>query len=293
MKTAETINTVCSDLGITKADLAKKMGMLPSSLYRKIARESMTFEELQKCLDVLGVVIEFNLQYPDGNVRSSQFNYEMLLERMDLLETELEATRKAVEFQKKSLRDLRTEMNSAIGYAELGGRHESKAEQYLKKISSVLTNMEVTIAYALGEELDDETIADEPGNIEILAGKRVLLVDDNELNREILKEILVDCGLTVEEASNGIEAVADVQDKEPSYYHFILMDIEMPVMDGYEAAMKIRKLPNRIRANIPIIALTANAIPENRERAAVVGMDDFLVKPVNSTRLLRSMAKFK
>ena len=293
MKTAETINTVCSDLGITKADLAKKMGMLPSSLYRKIARESMTFEELQKCLDVLGVVIEFNLQYPDGNVRSSQFNYEMLLERMDLLETELEATRKAVEFQKKSLRDLRTEMNSAIGYAELGGRHESKAEQYLKKISSVLTNMEVTIAYALGEELDDETIADEPGNIEILAGKRVLLVDDNELNREILKEILVDCGLTVEEASNGSEAVADVQDKEPSYYHFILMDIEMPVMDGYEAAMKIRKLPNRIRANIPIIALTANAIPENRERAAVVGMDDFLVKPVNSTRLLRSMAKFK
>lgn len=293
MKTAETINTVCSDLGITKADLAKKMGMLPSSLYRKIARESMTFEELQKCLDVLGVVIEFNLQYPDGNVRSSQFNYEMLLERMDLLETELEATRKAVEFQKKSLRDLRTEMNSAIGYAELGGRHESKAEQYLKKISSVLTNMEVTIAYALGEEMDDETIADEPGNIEILAGKRVLLVDDNELNREILKEILVDCGLTVEEASNGSEAVADVQDKEPSYYHFILMDIEMPVMDGYEAAMKIRKLPNRIRANIPIIALTANAIPENRERAAVVGMDDFLVKPVNSTRLLRSMAKFK
>ena len=293
MKTAETINTVCSDLGITKADLAKKMGMLPSSLYRKIARESMTFEELQKCLDVLGVVIEFNLEYPDGNVRSSQFNYEMLLERMDLLETELEAVRKAVEFQKKSLRDLRTELNSAIGYAELGGRHESKAEQYLKKISSVLTNMEVTIAYALGEELDDETTADEPGNIEILAGKRVLLVDDNELNREILKEILVDCGLTVEEASNGSEAVADVHDKEPSYYHFILMDIEMPVMDGYEAAMKIRKLPNRIRANIPIIALTANAIPENRERAAVVGMDDFLVKPVNSTRLLRSMAKFK
>ena len=117
MKTAETINTVCSDLGITKADLAKKMGMLPSSLYRKIARESMTFEELQKCLDVLGVVIEFNLEYPDGNVRSSQFNYEMLLERMDLLETELEAVRKAVEFQKKSLRDLRTELNSAIGYA--------------------------------------------------------------------------------------------------------------------------------------------------------------------------------
>ena len=80
--------------------------------------------------------------------------------------------------------------------------------------------------------------------------------------------------------------------KRHVYYHFILMDIEMPAMDGFEATMQIRKLPNRIRANIPIIALTANAVPENRERAAVVGMDDFLVKPTNSVRLLRSLAKF-
>ena len=70
------------------------------------------------------------------------------------------------------------------------------------------------------------------------------------------------------------------------------MDIEMPAMDGFEATMQIRKLPNRIRANIPIIALTANAIPENRERAAAVGMDGFLVKPINTARLLGSLAKF-
>ena len=95
MKTAETINVVCAELGITKADLAKQMGIHPSSLYRKLARESMTLEELQNCLDVLGVTIEFNLQYPDGKVRSSQANHEMLLERMDLLEKELEAARKA------------------------------------------------------------------------------------------------------------------------------------------------------------------------------------------------------
>ena len=70
MKTAETINSVCAELGTTKADLAKRMGMLPSSLYRKLARESMTLEEFQKCLDVLGVTIEFELQYPNGEVRS-------------------------------------------------------------------------------------------------------------------------------------------------------------------------------------------------------------------------------
>lgn len=133
---------------------------------------------------------------------------------------------------------------------------------------------------------------EEPENIELLAGRRVLLVDDNQLNREIMTEILVDHGLNVEEADNGSKAVAAVKAKEPGYYHFILMDLEMPTMDGYEATMMIRKLPNRIRANIPIIALTANAFPEDRERAADVGMDDFLAKPINSSRLLSSLAKF-
>ena len=152
--------------------------------------------------------------------------------------------------------------------------------------------MEETIAYTLGESPQDEPSAEEPENIEALAGKRVLLVDDNELNREILKEVLIDHGLLVEEANDGSKAVAAVKANEPGYYHVVLMDIEMPVMDGFEATVKIRKLPNRIRANIPIIALTANAAPENRESATVVGMDDFLVKPTNSARLLRSLAKF-
>ena len=293
MKTAETINVVCSELGITKADLAKRMGMLPSSLYRKLARESMTLEELQKCLDVLGVTIEFDLKYPDGNIRSSQAKHEMLLEKVDMLETELEAARRTAAFHKKSLKDLRTELNSVVGYAELGRKHEAKAEEYLKKIQPVLTNMELTIAYALGETVNDDVSAEEPVDIEKLKGSRILLVDDNKMNREIMREILEGHGLAVEEACNGSEAVETVKEKEPGYYHFILMDIEMPVMDGYEATMRIRNLPNRIRANVPIIAFTANAFPENRERAVQVGMDDFLTKPINSTRLLQSLLKFQ
>ena len=293
MTTTETINNVCSELGITKAELAKRMGMLPSSLYRKLARESMTLEELQKCLDMLGVTIEFNLKYPNGHVRSSRTNYEILLERMGLIEKELEVARKTAEFQIKSLKDLRTELNSAVGSAELGMRHESKAKEYLEKIQLVLSNMESTIAYTLGEKVFEEAAGEDPESMEALAGKRVLLVDDNELNREIMKEVLVDHGLLVEEAENGSEAVAAVKANEPGYYHFILMDIEMPVMDGYEATMMIRKLPNRIRANIPIIALTANSVPENRERARMVGMDEFLAKPANSARIIRSLAKFQ
>ena len=293
METAEIINTVCSELGTTKAELAKKMGIHPSSLYRKLARESMTLEEFQNCLDVLGVTIELSIKYPDGKVRSSQAKHEILLERMDLLKKELEAERKAAEFHKKTLRELRTDLNSAVGYAELGMRHDSKAEEYLEKIQLLLSNVELTIAYALGESMYDEPESDDYENVEALAGKRVLLVDDNELNREIMKEILVGHGLIVEEAGNGREAVEAVKATEPGYYHFIVMDIEMSVMDGYEATIKIRKLPNRIRANIPIIALTADVFPENMERAKVVGMDDFLAKPTNSARLLRSLAKFQ
>ena len=292
MKTSEIINNACSGLGITIAELAKRMGMYPSSLYRKITRESMTLEELQKCLDVLGVVIEYKLRFPDGHTRDSQENHELLLEKLALMETELGAARKASEFHKKSLRDLRTDLNSAVGYAELGSKHCPKAGEYMTKLQSVHAKMAATIAHALGEEPAEEQEPAEPENTEALMGKRVLVADDNELNREILKEVLAGYGLLVEEAANGREAVEAVKRNEPSHYDFILMDIEMAVMDGYEATAKIRALPNRIRANIPIIALTVNTIPEDRERALSIGMDDFVAKPANSARLLRSLVKF-
>ncbi|MGN0779450.1 MAG: response regulator [Aristaeellaceae bacterium] len=293
MKTADTINSICAELGITKSDLAKRMGMLPSSLYRKLARESMTFEELQRCLDVLGVVIRFELEYPDGTVKNSQVRQDLLLQKMDMLQKELEASRKASEFHRKSLRDLRAELSSAAGYAELGQRHSTRAAQYLGKVRYILGNMEQMITYALGEAANEDATPIDEASIESLAGKRVLVVEDNELNREMLREILMDHDLEVEEACNGQEAVTSVQTHEPGYYHYILMDIEMPEMDGYEATMKIRRLPNRIRANIPIIALTVNAVNENREKAAFAGMDGFLVKPVDSTRLLWNLAKFQ
>lgn len=291
MKTSEIINSVCSYLEIAKADLAKRMGLHPSSLYRKLSRESMTFEELQKCLDVLGVSIELQFQYPDGENLSSKENYENLVDRMDILEKKLEAADKVDEFRKKSLRDLRTELNSAVGYAELCRRHGPQLDSYLDKLSIVHGNMERTISFALGESYHDEIDEADAEQIDALQGKRVLLVDDNELNREILEEVLLDYGLLIEEADNGSKALSAVKEHDPGYYHFILMDIEMPEMDGYEATLKIRKLPNRIRANTPIIAFTANAVSENRDRAFAVGMDGFLVKPVNTPRLLSCLAK--
>ena len=275
MKTEETISTVCADLGISKADLAKRMGMLPSSLYRKLSRESMTFEEFQKCLDVLGVTVEFELRYPDGNVKNSQENQEMLLGRIDLLEAQLEVARKLEDFNRNALRDLRTELNNAVGYAQLARKQDAKASGYLDKLQLALANMEEAIAYSLGEGKEEPDTGD-PGSIEMLKGRRVLLADDNEMNREIAREILLSYGLIVEEVVDGSEALQALKEKEPGFYHLV----------------RIRKFPNRIRANIPIIALTANVFPEDRERAMNVGMDDFLAKPVSPARLLGSLARF-
>ena len=291
MKTSEIINSICSQLGIAKAELAKRMGLYPSSFYRKLSKESMTFEELQKCLSILGVSVELQFQFPDGHRFSSQENHKQIVEKMGVLEKMLEADSKVDEFRKKSLRELRTELNSAVGYAELCRRHGAQMDSYLDKLSVVHGNMERTISFALGESFHDEADEIEPAQLEQLRGKRILLVDDNELNREILEEMLLDYGLLFEETDNGSKAVAAVKEHEPGYYHFILMDIEMPEMDGYEATLKIRNLPNRIRANTPIIAFTANAVSENCDRALAVGMDDFLVKPVKTTRLLSCLAK--
>ena len=102
MKTSEIINSICSQLGIAKAELAKRMGLHPSSLYRKLSRESMTFEELQKCLSILGVSVELQFQFPDGHRFSSQENHKQLVEKMGVLEKKLEAASKVDELRKKT-----------------------------------------------------------------------------------------------------------------------------------------------------------------------------------------------
>lgn len=292
MKTSDIINQVCGQIGITKADMAKQMGIFPSSFYRKISNETMTLEELMRCLGEFGVGLSFIINYPDGSSENSRVSDEKLGERLKLVEQELETAEKIIEFQKNSLRQLRTELNSATGFVELSESHEDNPGEYIRKLKLVHGSMEKTIAYSLGESYENEDSIEEAYVEENLEGKRVLLADDNELNREILREILIDHGLVVEEACDGAKAMDLVVNNTPGYYSFILMDIEMPNLNGYEATVKIRKLPNRIRANTPIIALTANANASDRERASAAGMDDFLVKPVSTTRLLGCLAKY-
>ena len=120
--------------------------------------------------------------------------------------------------------------------------------------------------------------------------KRLLLVEDNQINMEIANMILTQAGFTVETAENGKVAVEKVEASEPGYYDAVLMDIQMPVMDGYEATRKIRSLDNEVLAGIPVIAMTANAFKEDIEAAAEAGMQGHIAKPVDVGLLMKTLA---
>ena len=123
-----------------------------------------------------------------------------------------------------------------------------------------------------------------------LKGKKLLLVEDNELNREIALEILKEAGFVVDTAEDGAVAVQKMEQAAPGQYDLILMDIQMPNLDGYEAARQIRALPDAEKASIPIFAMTANAFEEDRQNALAAGMNGHIAKPLDVPHLLRVLA---
>ncbi len=128
-------------------------------------------------------------------------------------------------------------------------------------------------------------------NVENLTNLKVLLVEDNMINLNIETEILRELGFIIETAENGSIAVEKLANSEPGDFDLILMDIQMPVMDGRQATEEIRKLENPLLANIPIIALSANAFESDKRMSLESGMDAHLTKPMDVTLLLETITK--
>ena len=137
------------------------------------------------------------------------------------------------------------------------------------------------------EQVEEEK---EGGAVQFKAG-RILLAEDNELNQEIAVEILGGAGFTTEVAENGKIAVEMLQRSDPGYYQLVLMDVQMPVMSGYEAVREIRQLENQRLADIPVIAMTANAFEEDKQEALRNGMDGHIAKPINIELLFTTLNK--
>ena len=131
-----------------------------------------------------------------------------------------------------------------------------------------------------------------PSDKKCLCGTRILLTEDNDLNAEIATELLQEEGCTVDRAKDGVECVDMLEKAADGTYQIILMDVQMPVMNGYDAARKIRRLGDPQKANIPIIAMTANAFSEDRQMALDVGMNDHVAKPINMNVLVPTLRKY-
>ena len=152
-----------------------------------------------------------------------------------------------------------------------------------------MSDIRETLMTAIGQSQSEPEDSVLPAAGSDFRGRCILLVEDNELNSEIAVEILNEYGFLVDTAKNGAEAVEKVKNSTPGNYDLVLMDVQMPVMNGYEATKEIRALDNPVLAGITILAMTANAFDEDRKKALKCGMDGFLSKPIVIEELISTL----
>ena len=216
------------------------------------------------------------------------------LKQKELLEKALSAAKQASVAKKVFLQnmshDIRTPMNAVLGFTNLaiqaGGDTEKTPEE--NKGTEIIVRLCQRIAEAPEEPEEQKTISCSP---ELFAGKRVFLVEDNSMNREIATAILEEAGFKVDTAENGAIAVEKVTYYPEGFYDVILMDIQMPKMNGYKATQAIRNLPDKDKACIPIIAMTANAFEEDKREAIAAGMNGHIAKPIQVDTLLAMLVE--
>ena len=206
------------------------------------------------------------------------------------------------EFQKHIFEPFERERTSTVSKVEGSGIGMGIVKKLVGLMSGTVaveskigvgSTFTVTIPCRIASE--DETQAKRetnPSDQKCLCGTRILLTEDNDLNAEIATELLQEEGCTVDRAKDGVECVDMLEKAANGTYQLILMDIQMPVMNGYDAARKIRGLDDPQKANIPIIAMTANAFTEDRQAALDAGMNDHIAKPINMNVLVPTLRKY-
>ncbi|WP_295753530.1 ATP-binding protein, partial [uncultured Holdemanella sp.] len=164
----------------------------------------------------------------------------------------------------------------------------------VESTQGVGTKFTVDISFDMASEADvyRDQISEQPDVLEKLEGKRILLAEDNDLNAEIAIELLAEEKIVVDRAKDGAECLDKLEKAVPGYYDMILMDIQMPVMDGYDATARIRRMKDDEKASIPIIAMTANAFAEDKQKVISMGMNDHVAKPIDMNVLLPVIAKY-
>ena len=298
MNLSEIVRKVSKELNISGIELARRSGQSPQNLSKKLVKGTLSYEEFEQLMELMGAKIDLSYTLPGNESEEVKLYDRHVMDQLTILEKQLEVERLKSKYFTDMSFEFRTALETVSGSVQLALKHsscEDRVRAYLNRLYPALDsltrlvddnpfNREAGISIAQGENYDREG---EP----VFDGKNVLLVDDNDLNREIVKEILEGSGMKVKEAPNGRQAVSMVRDQKGDKFDFVLMDIQMPVLNGFEATKKIRALQDEERAKTPVIAMTASVTYEDRQKAEEYGMNGFIEKPLDLKKLAAVICK--
>ena len=206
------------------------------------------------------------------------------------------------EFQKRIFETFERERNTTLSHIDGSGIGMGITKKLVELMDGTIEvkskqgeGSEFTVTIPCRKASEDDSLVKKNSNLcnkNCLNGVRILLVEDNEINTEIATELLKEEGCIVETANDGVACIDLIEKADADYYKMILMDIQMPVMNGYDATLTIRKMKDTKKARIPIIAMTANAFAEDVEKVLSVGMNAHVAKPVDMNILVPTMMKY-
>ena len=206
------------------------------------------------------------------------------------------------EFQKRIFEAFERERNTTLSHIDGSGIGMGITKKLVDLMDGTIEvkskqgeGSKFTVTIPCRKASEDDSLVKKNSNLcnkDCLSGVRILLVEDNEINTEIAKELLTEEGCIVETANDGVACIDMIEKADADYYKLILMDIQMPVMNGYDAALTIRKMKDTKKARIPIIAMTANAFAEDTQKVLSVGMNAHVAKPVDMNILVPTMMKY-
>lgn len=206
------------------------------------------------------------------------------------------------EFQKRVFETFERERNTTSSHIEGSGIGMDITKKLVELMDGTIEvkskqgkGSTFTVTIPCRKASEDDSLVKKNSNLRnknCLNGVRILLVEDNEINTEIATELLTEEGCIVETANDGVACIDMIEKADADYYKMILMDIQMPVMNGYDATLAIRKMKDTKKARIPIIAMTANAFAEDAQKGFSVGMNAHVAKPVDMNILVPTMLKF-
>ena len=288
MNLSEEVRKLSRETNVNLSEIARRTGQSPANLSKKLNKETLSFEDFEKILEVLGVKMDCGFILP-GQKTAERTGLDRRTEsRIAILEKELEVERMKNDYYRSNGFVFRTAMETLFGSLSLLENHGKDPA----RVKSCTERMRIALDQLMSITEDEDILSGRKVSAEakekpILSStgvKRILVVDDNAINRDIVTDLLNDSGLEAEEASDGKEALEKLKAAEAGYFDLVLMDLQMPKMDGFEAAKAVRKLEGANRA-VTIIAMTAGDSDDDREKASEAGMNGFIQKPLNLRKL--------